>query len=335
MSYIARPRIGFHGTDMMTNPSTGNNENVIHLLDPNNVELLNPPAMEGAELEPMSDVAYREWMTSLMTSGNPPDPAHPTADPEWSPAMPGYWNYYGDHLTTFGSAAVNSVWIEDDIGAGSGDPLIGARIAFNAKLVDLDPADTFCSQLIAANFSVIWHDAHGELVELLGGVPTTSSTHWLNFNRYAGAGTFQCVIPNDALRFVDPASAPDSPGLAALREGAASGGGLMLRWCMYGLTAGKQMTEMYDRFQNGEFPFNPKVGSVLGTIGVWNGTDMTTAPVGRILQQPGPPFESPPKTAAPAPPPVEVVKTHGDVERVAAQGPPADEAKYAGLMGPA
>jgi hypothetical protein len=46
MSYITGPRIGFIATDAMTNPSTANNENVIHLLDIPNVAYLNPPAVK-------------------------------------------------------------------------------------------------------------------------------------------------------------------------------------------------------------------------------------------------------------------------------------------------
>ena len=38
MSYLARPRLAFSGTDAMTNPSTANNENVVHLVDYNKVD---------------------------------------------------------------------------------------------------------------------------------------------------------------------------------------------------------------------------------------------------------------------------------------------------------
>lgn len=315
MSYLDRPRIGFFGTDAMTNPSTGNNENVVHLLDYANVELLNPPELTGGDLKPMDDVAYRDWMTTLMTydhnQGN-------RQEPGWEPAMPGYWNYYGDHLTTFGTAAVNSVWLDEEPSPGIGDPLLGARVAFNAKLVDVDPADTFSSQLISASFSLVGRDARGELVELLAGVPTIAHLRWTNFSRPYGAGTFQCVIPNDTLRFADAGSAPGS-GLEALRSGAAAGGGLVLRYCLYNMQAGKVMTEMYDRFQQGDYAWNPKVGRVLGTIGVWNGTDMTTAPIGRILQRPGAPFSSATAETATEGPALRI-HSHGDVERLHTEG---------------
>ena len=333
MSYLDRPRIGFFGTDASTNPSTGNNENVVHLLDYANVELLNPPELIGANLKPMDDVAYREWMSTLMTydhnAGN-------LEQPQWEPAMPGYWNYYGDHLTTFGTAVVNSVWLEDEAAPGVGDPLLGARVAFNAKLVDVDPADTFSSQLISASFSLVGAGAGtgGELVELLAGVPTIAHLRWTNFNRPMGAGTFQCVITNETLRFADA----DSPGLRALRSGANAAAGLVLRYCLYDMQAAKVMAQMYDRFQQGDYVFNPKVGRVLGTIGVWNGTDMTTAPVGRLLQQPQWPF--PPKPPLDAPDtPAPRIQSHGDVERLHTEGTDDNallaEAPIATKMGPA
>lgn len=322
MSYLARPRVAFWGVDAMTNPSTANNENVIHLLDYNNVRLLNPPQVKGARLPEMSDAAYREWMTTLITYADPPGPPDPT-QPDWQPGMPGYWNYWGDHLTTFGSAKTSSVWLDTrPVTDPAADPLLGASVVFNARIVDLDPADTFCSQFVAAYMSLIGPDRNGEPAELLRGVPTTSMTRWLNFYRYLGAGTFQAVLPKATLSFVDPGLAPDSAGFRALRDGAAAGGGLLVRWCFYGMQAAQQMPEMYDRFQKGEKALNPKVGSVVGSIGVWNGTDLISTPVGRMLAQPGPPFFAPQSSApgssrgaAPM-----RVKTHEDVERIARPG---------------
>jgi hypothetical protein len=310
MSYLARPRIGFFSSDAMTNPSTANNENVIHLLDYDNVKVLNPPVTTGGTLPKMSDAAYREWMTTLMTASQPIDADDP---PSWQPQIPGYWNYWGDHLTTFGRARVRSVWIDDDpVVDPSSDPLVSADVAFNARIVDVNPADTFTTQFPAAGFSVIGADAHGNRTELLRGVPTTSFTRWLNFNRPMGAGTFQAVIPNDRLTFVDDSAAPDSAGLRALVEGARAGGGILLRWCFYGMIAANPL-DLYDRFQKGEPAVNPKIGWVVGSIGVWNGEDPVSVPVGRVLQQPGPPYFA---DTAPQAPPALRVKTHGDVENV-------------------
>src|SRR5205085_8949648 len=102
-------------------------------LDANTVEYLNPPVVEGAQLPFMDDVSYREWMTSLIAYSDPLDALQDPTQPDWQPGMPGYWNYYGDHLTTFGSARVNGVWLAGDAAGASGpDPLIGAHVAFNA-----------------------------------------------------------------------------------------------------------------------------------------------------------------------------------------------------------
>ncbi len=169
-------------------------------------------------------------------------------------------------------------------------------------------------------------------------MPTTSFTRWLNFFRYRGAGTFQSVIPNEGLTFADDADAPDSARSGRCATARAQGGGLLLRYCFYGMKAQQNMLQLYDRFQQGEPAANPKLGNVLGSIGVWNGSDVASAPVGRVLQQAGPPFFAATTEAASAPEPLRV-KTHEDVERIAtprtrlhAQNA---EIPCAGSMGPA
>ncbi|MFE9183252.1 hypothetical protein ACFYMB_07955 [Micromonospora haikouensis] len=314
MSYLARPRIGFFGTDAMVNPSTANNENIVHLLDYDRVQVLNPPVVEGATLPVMDDAAYREWMTSLVVYADPDTAATP--NPNWQSGMPGYWNYWGDHLATFGNAQATSVWVDDQpVTRAARDPLLNAFVAFNARIVDVNPADSYGTQFVAAGFRIIGPDRDGELTELVRGVPTTSYTRWLNFFRPGGAGSFQAVIPNSTLAFVDPERAPDSDGLRALREGVADGGGLLLRWCFYGMRTSFDQMTMYDKFQRGERAMNPKIGRVVGTVGVWNGTDMISAPVGRALHQPGPPY-FPADGGAPRAVTRMRVKTHEDVERV-------------------
>ncbi|WP_329109731.1 hypothetical protein OG792_13050 [Micromonospora sp. NBC_01699] len=318
MSYLDRPRIGFFGTDAMVNPSTANNENIIHLLDYDRVQLLNPPTVEGATLPALDDAAYREWMTSLVVYADAETAA--TANPNWQSGMPGYWNYWGDHLTTFGRARATSVWVDDrPVTRPAEDPLLKAHFALNARIVDVNPADSYGTQFVAASFRIIGPDRDGDLVELVRGVPTTSFTRWLNFFRPGGAATFQAVIPNSALSFVDPARAPHSDGLRALREGAADGAGLLLRWCFYGMRTSFDQITMYEKFQRGERAMNPKIGRVVGTVGVWNGTDMVSAPVGRNLQQPGPPYSAAEGGTARAVTRMRV-KTHEDVERIATPG---------------
>ena len=126
------------------------------------------------------------------------------------------------------------------------------------------------------------------------------------------------MIPNDTLTFVDDAKAPASRALALLRAGARAGGGLVLRYCFYFLQAKWSMPEMYDRFQRGEVAMNPKFGCVLGTLGVWNGEDLESAPVGRLLYQPGPPFAASPAEVAALELPRRKIKTHEDVAAVSA-----------------
>ena len=105
--------------------------------------------MDDADLTQMSDAAYREWMTSLITYARH-DPTRST-EPRWKPAMPGYWNHWGDHLTTFGRATISSSWVgETPVSDLTVDPILGSTVVFNARIVDLNPADTYCSQLVAA-----------------------------------------------------------------------------------------------------------------------------------------------------------------------------------------
>jgi hypothetical protein len=324
MSYLSRPRIGFLATDALTNPSTANNENVIHLLDYENATLLNPPLVDGGTLPRMSPAAYREWMTSLVTYSDIDEPS--STQPDWKPGMPAYWNYWGDHMTTWGSATVTSLWLAGDqpVTSVGSDPLFGARVVWHARIVDVDPADTWSTQFVASGFSIVGPDAAGELAELARGVPTTSYTRWLNFHRFAGGGTFQSVVPTEALTFIDDAQAPKSDAFAALRDGAREGGGLLLRYSFYGMTTANPTSAgilaLYDQFEAGAQTANPKVGNVLGTIGVWNGTDMVSAPVGRILQQPLPPYFAAPPAAAAAAAPAPAIRTHKDVEQASTPG---------------
>jgi hypothetical protein len=322
MTYLSPPRIGFVGRDAMTNPSTANNEDEIHLLDYDNVTLVNPPKVVwpkdspgGPPLAPMSDAAYRQWMTSMFTFS----PAVGKGKmPEWRPAMPGAWNYWGDHLTTFGTASVNSVWLGDEpvLDAGA-DPLIGARVIYNARIVDLDPADTYTTQFVCAHFALLGRDSTGAEAELLSGILTTSFTRFLNFYRLKGAGTFQSVIANEGLTFIDDSRAPNSPAFRALRDGCRQADGLLLRHCLFAMEAANDMPALYSQFQQGAQPTNPKFGSVVGTVGVWHATDMPSTPVGRLLHKPGPPFF--PRKTMPMANQTESlprVKSHADVERV-------------------
>lgn len=168
MSYLARPRIGFFGTDAMVNPSTANNENIVHLLDYDRVQVLNPPVVEGASLPAMDDAAYREWMTSLVVYADPDTAAMPS--PNWQSGMPGYWNYWGDHLATFGNAQATSVWVDGQpVTRAARDPLLNAYLAFNARIVDVNPADSYGTQFVAAGFRIIGPDRDGELTELVRG----------------------------------------------------------------------------------------------------------------------------------------------------------------------
>jgi hypothetical protein len=304
MSYLALPRIGFRGSNAYVNPSTANNQNVADFLDYSTVKLKNPPISDV--LPEMDPSEYRAWMMSLMTL---------QSQGSNQQQMPGYWNYYGDHLTHFGEATVNSLWLQGMAPVTSGsDPLLGALVMINGQLIDVDPADTFCSWIISGIFNVMGKDENGQMIDLIKGTnPTIACSRWLNFGRPMGAGTFQCVIPRERLSFNPNVQ---SEALDALHNGVDKNAGIIVRYCLYAMQTNPLNTSEYlfEQFQQGNYLMNPKIGRVLGSIGVWNGTDMCSAPVGRLLYPPDSPYNT--RTFAASPVPRFAVKTHNDLDRL-------------------
>ncbi|HZS91367.1 MAG TPA: hypothetical protein VFE42_28230 [Chloroflexota bacterium] len=309
MHYLAPPRIGFIGASAVANPSTANNNDVELVVDHGRVALTPPP-----ELEPADADALRRWFMSLVTVQLPPEQDGDA--PQSTTDLRAHWNYYGDHALGFGNAAVNSLWLPDapPVTEGS-DRLLGARVAINARLVDLDPSDTFSTQIISSMLKVMAVDPAGKTLELISGrEPSIAYSRWLNFYRPLGAAVFQCVIATEHLAFAGPGY---SAALDALCEAVQRGAGLCLRFCLYAMAGPASGAEaLHERFQQGQYVMNPKTGRVLGSLSAWNGEDMRSAPSGRLLHVPASPYCRAKLAGILDAPTKHHVKGHSDLERL-------------------
>ena len=317
MTYLSYPRIAFHSDDAISNVSTANNQNVVDILDFDNVTLKNPHNLEPE--------AYRDWLMELCD-----DVQQPGHAPRRT--MFGYWNYYGDQLTTFGNAGVTSVLLPGE--PAPGDLLATSRVALTGRLVDLDPADTFSSQMFVSSFVVTGTKPDGEQVTLIQGTdPTVAATRFLNFNRPMGAGNFYCVVPSERLAFAPRGT---SPALDVLRDAVDAGAGLSIGYCFYDFVApimtDEQVEEMREAFLRGDYVLNAKVGRVAGTFGAWDGTTPVSAPGGRWLAPVQSPYVPTPG-AHDAPVPL----SHGAVDAMWQQRAEATDAAPASppMFGPA
>ncbi|HWQ12916.1 MAG TPA: hypothetical protein VNL77_08950 [Roseiflexaceae bacterium] len=325
MNYLALPRVAFAGTDAMANPSTANNNNTMNLVDHAYVRLRNPK-----QLDPP---AYRAWLMSPITLTILPTPDQPGAT---FASLMGLWNYFGDHAVSFGSAATTSITLADGralLPHESADPLLGAAVSLSARIVDLDPADNYCTQIIAGAFRVFGQDTAGRPVTLLHGErPTVACSRWLSDSRPFGAGMFQCVIPNERLEFDESGR---SPALDALRAAAHAGAGIALRYCFYTMRTRPGMTPAFlaEQFAQGVPLANPKYGMLAGSFGPWDGAGLRSAPVGRVLYRPSSPLCAPAPGATEAPRPH--IKTHEDLEHLWRGRAAAPQTPAAPGIGPA
>ncbi|MFZ5816265.1 MAG: hypothetical protein ACOY93_13365 [Bacillota bacterium] len=326
MSYLSLPRIGFYSEDAYTNPSTANNENTLDILDYDHVTLKYPAG-------PMTPDEYREWMLQVV---NLVDGSAPDRPPR--PSLRGaYWNYYGDHATHFGFATARSVWLKGTPGPVTSlqdDHMLGAQVQLNARLVDLSPADVYTTNMIASHFLVTCRTFNGEVVRLITGRnPTAHASHFINFVRPLGAGTFQFVLPNERIEW-GPSHL--SPTLNQLREAATTrGAGLLVRYCLYAMATrpmdARDFQEMADAFRRGEAVMNPKVGKVLGFITVWDGQVPKGEAVGRLLYPPSSAYCGAGGAGAQALAGGWRPRSHGDLERIWEHGDSAELRKELGV----
>jgi hypothetical protein len=320
MSVLSFPRLYFHGF-MEWDVNTANNNDYLPTYDGADAALdwsflarQNPPITQ----ENFRDT-FRPWVIRPAGDSCPPsDPGSPTPDNCSDSAtchMASRWNYYGGNGCSFvqyekGGKVTRTTG--GDLGYGrpaaASDPILGQPIAMAgntfggrkspARLVDINPASPFCSQIYLAGFQA------GNGGTSIGGPPVermTSRSFFVPRNIssdliIAGAigVLFQTTIPKSAIQF---GNAGNSPLLAALYEAvqAAGAAGLMLRFSAYDTLyyqngifndqpyQPRTCDELTVLYQEGKVFLNPAYSSVTGVIGVWNEGELATAPGGHLL----------------------------------------------------
>jgi hypothetical protein len=211
-------------------------------------------------------------------------------------ALRGDWNYFGTHRAAFESVVITggeraAHRFEPD------DPLVGAPVELEGKLVDLDPYGVHTSQIFFDQLVV----GAGARPRLTGKPLARMSSRWLTFRRNlgrlpiaGGAGaTFQAVFPRESL---DLDHAGRSPLLDAFRDRLKErrARGLMLRMSVYAtlyfrngvenrLPPAASVAELKAHYQADRAVSNPAYGAVVGVIGLWRDDEVGAVPGGRLL----------------------------------------------------
>ncbi len=208
------------------------------------------------------------------------------------------WNYYGTHtcqfdpektLITGGALSPGTVITNDAV--------VGKQLQLTGKLVDLDPASIFTSQIYFEQFGFGDSQAGAR-------ADRTHRMHsrWINFRRsFAGldiagnaAVVWQTAFEREHLQLQNSSN---SALLKALQDAIAQNGarGLMVRFCTYRTLyfqngvlntipqQPKNMQELHDLYKQGLIFSNPAYSLVAGSIGVWKDGECATVPGGRYL----------------------------------------------------
>ena len=225
--------------------------------------------------------------------------------------LPAEWNYYGNMGLTMQGVQVVGV----DGGGGTTDPalqgLVGATLSFGPEpgttgpatglLIDVNPEDVPCSQVIAAMLVLT---QNGQTI--MQGPPSKAVTRWVNFQRNArlpgpngAAGTFQCTIPVSALQ--------GQPILQYLPQTGPAGVALAGVVFRYTLARALQPINYYNHPDNDAWiaamqqvyaskGLNPDYCELAGTIAPWWEGEMQSTPTGRLLQATSASIPVPPPT---------------------------------------
>jgi hypothetical protein len=307
MSVLTFPRIYFAGY-MQWNVDTANNNDYLPVYDGANAALdwdylatLSPP------ITPQNfETAFQPWLITPTEDACPqPGPYNVdscTVCGNSTCHMGSRWNFYGDQgvsfvqygdyvsLTTGGALAYGQP-------AAGDDPIVGAPISIAGRLVDINPASPFCSQLFFQNLTVGGSGASvggGQYQRMYSRsffVPRNISQDLI----IAGAigVVFQTTIPTALVASTNTAgSALLQQLLDTMQQPGAAG--LMVRFATYNtlyyqngtfndqpLVADcDQLTQM---LQSGQVFINPAYSRVVGAVGVWNQGELSTAPGGHML----------------------------------------------------
>jgi hypothetical protein len=314
MSVLSFPRLYFQGY-MQWDVCTSNNNDYVPVYDAANAEL--DWAFLGQLTPPITPENFRDSFRPWAIQ--PYDDSCPKSTEGDSDScgtnqfshMPSRWNFYGGQGCSFIQHPANNALSQASGGdvaynqpAAQNDPILRKPVAISgntiggrsspARLIDINPASPFCSQIYLSSFKV------GDAQTYLGGavsqrmysrsffVPRNISSELI----IAGAigAIFQTTIPKAAMQ-----SGGSSKLVEDLVAAAQNAAGLMLRFATYNTVYYKngifndiaerprnceQLTALY---QQGKVFVNPAYSRVVGVLGIWNEGELATAPGGHML----------------------------------------------------
>lgn len=329
MSYLTPPRITFIGNSY-ANASTANNNDIASVYDIDKMQLnpqmnlmdggtsIQPPPPGGNTFNwngAADNPALRNWLMGLMEApGLNEDPDPVTQEGR---GQMGHWNYYGDHNAEFRETYINNFMTTKGPALAS-DPASRLQVELlgdvfyqtrrGAVLVDVDPYALITSQIFSGQLRLsLKLDKQLKIPVLLADHPTPAYSYFINPHKNLNpsctgfesvSAVFQFGLPIDNMTFYE---GKDFVSLAfdELKQKAQAGGGLMVRFCLYDAIFEIQADELAGDFAQGKYVFNPYVGRVLGTIGVWNEGELASAPPGRKLRVQVPYTYTPPPPDVP------------------------------------
>ena len=310
MSYIAPPRLSFFGT-VKANASTATNNDLADVFDVDNIKfkpqmtlIPNGKAVAPAGQDtfawnsPQDNPNLRTWLMGLITTpGVSEDCEEGTCYGQQA-----HWNYYGDHSTTFEKTTISGAVLSNYQPTPGTDPLLNANVEIlgdifyqkrhGAVLVDVDPYALVTSQIFTGQLLVSVMQNGKKVPVLAINDPTRAFSYYINPHKnlspackgFEGVSAiFQFACNNGSIQFLAPDSF-NSPALNDLKQKAAAGQGLMVRFCFYDAIFNVPATDLHTKFAAGDYVANPYIGSVLGSIGVWGANELASAPPGRKLQ---------------------------------------------------
>ncbi len=322
MSVLSFPRLYFQGY-MGWDVCTSNNNDYLLVYDAANaaldwefLNLLDPPITPDNFRD-----TFRPWAIEPYPDSCPESTAGPSDACNNNPTshMPSRWNFYGSQACAFvqhagqnGGNSALSLSSGGDLGYGRpaapNDPIlnqpvsivgnsIGGRVSA-ARLIDINPASPFCSQIYLSSFNI------GDALTHLGGAVSQrmySQSFFVPRNISSDliiAGPigviFQTTIPTASL---EVANGGNSELLAALALAAQAAGaaGLMLRFSTYNTVyyqngifnditeQPRTCAELHALYRQGKVFINPAYSRVVGVLGVWNQGELKTVPGGHML----------------------------------------------------
>ncbi|MEP4076596.1 hypothetical protein [Haloferula sp.] len=214
----------------------------------------------------------------------------------------GNWNYYGTHDTGFVSSRTSITGgVLDDNRFTSDDPLVNQSIRLDGKLVDLDSAAIWNSQIFFNRFSI----GDSSSIRLRAKNGQRLHSRWIGRRatyKLPIAGAFGVVWQTTfSKEDVDLDGADQSPLIAALQNALQQAGvaGIMLRFATYRTlyfqgdgaqdvdhapdSIDARISDLHQRYRNGENISNPAYSYTVGSVGLWHEGEISTVPQGRYL----------------------------------------------------